>query len=383
MDEEDDNNESYNNEEEEDLEEHRETNTNEDNADVDETISSDRNPADTVDVTMQTEENHNNNNNNNNNYDNNDNNSNDNKDNDVPLSALEHSDHSTPPENKIIDGDNTSNLESNQVNGTMMTTASKMNSDDSIITLNSNAPSNITTAPTEIIPEQKSSSDDNDMFVINDAIRNTLIRKLNYKSIEVDRLKPSIANIIVKNNLFRPPEGVPTHWFVESQTPHASSVSASPLHLKVTLIRRVLIQRIIPTIIVTIGVISASPSIHSIAVTKKLSRTKPILPSSSMVAPNTSLIDTTTGSSNQTLPSIETPTLLGSSSDTSDSDIALTQPSTLPPSSLVQPEVRPSKSLKPLMTTTDRQRTLPPDVDVTWLDKFITKIENQLKSIFQ
>ncbi|MFM9964101.1 MAG: hypothetical protein ACKV2Q_23100, partial [Planctomycetaceae bacterium] len=105
---------------------------------------------------------------------------------------------------------------------------------------------------------------------LDDAMRQILVKKLQYKPTEVDQLIPEVAQIIVRNNLFRPPEGIPSHWLL-SQQPQSQDVSSS-LFLRskyLQLIRRILIQRIIPTALLCIVAITVGPSISHVSTMMK------------------------------------------------------------------------------------------------------------------
>jgi hypothetical protein len=187
--------------------------------------------------------------------------------------------------------------------------------------------------------------------VVDDETKAILVQELNYRQREIDRMKPEIAALVGKKKLFRPPEGIPEHWNLSNSTTTANQLAE---------VRRVLLRLskiVIPAIIVLF--VSKGPILQS----SKKQRAK--------AAPLSANVPVATA--------LPVPVLVVDSTQSSPLD-------ELSSSSPQVPEYLPvdsnPHSVKP---GTSKQAVVQSekDLDITWLDKLITKLENKIRALLQ
>jgi hypothetical protein len=197
--------------------------------------------------------------------------------------------------------------------------------------------------------------------VVDDDTKSILLNELNYRKREIDRLKPEVATLVASKKLFRPPEGIPEHWY------RTNSTTVNQL----TEVRRILLRIskiVVPVIIVFFA--TKGPILQSSK--KQRAKAAPLsakVPRTPTVPVPDSIVDSAQASTVDELPS-------------SSSQI----PEYLPVTSAVETPEPPSTShthsVKP---GTSKQAVVQSekDLDVTWLDKLITKLENKIKALLQ
>ena len=240
------------------------------------------------------------------------------------------------------DADTASTLDEDAPNSPEVIKENAAEEVDEVISVNVDSP-----ADTEVAPD-----------FIDDDTRNVLLKELNYRRREVDKMKPEIATLVATKKLFRPPEGIPEHWNRSITT----TTSVDSLLVNVRPVLRRIAKIAIPVMVVLFA--AKGPILHA----SKTQRAKS--------APNVVRAPAVTA-----VP-VSDPDVDSTSADTESSSDPLV-PEYLPLTTVDSPtsshhphSVKPGTSKQTVVQNEN-------DLDVTWLDKFITKLENKIKALLQ
>jgi hypothetical protein len=244
---------------------------------------------------------------------------------------------------------------------------------------------------------------------VTDEMKRVLMKELQYRQHEVDRIKPDHARIAIRNKLFRPWEGMPPSWYKDSSPASAQPKSSSPATRRRRLVRQIAIStllgaaviqsqvasgRIDPAEIVAVFVafkdrVIAPPSASSRTAKQRPHTASTLRAPSSTVNQNEDDAPTATSkdsASSRALPAGMAPAARSSTAastaaaavSTSSSAPLIAEP--LPVNEHVNALGEPHEhSVRPGIPSRPADES---ELDVTWLDKAITAFERGLRSVF-
>lgn len=190
---------------------------------------------------------------------------------------------------------------------------------------------------------------------ISEDMKQVLIRKLRYKRHDVKSMRPDIAAFVVANDLRRPIEGMPKNWYIAGKVPVKTSSLRSNL------------VKIGATLAVIVGAAVAKQGGISIdSVGSIVGSTTPRLRESSAVFASSR---SCSGPSVPTVSITPVQSPIEEAESSSESESVEEKEQNHPSDDKKKPH-----SLKPFSE--------PEDLDKTWLDKGITKVENAIKAFF-
>eukprot|EP00977_Amphora_coffeiformis_P014004 scaffold3823_cov195-Amphora_coffeaeformis.AAC.14 len=195
---------------------------------------------------------------------------------------------------------------------------------------------------------------------ISPAMKKILIKQLKYRPAEVKRMRPEIAAVVVAKELYRPPEGLPTHWLVSQEEMGTTTTRSAR-------VKSIVVSLLTVLIAVVGGTVAASSSSSS----SSSSSTPPSLATLYEPPP---------------IPQSDIPEPMDSEPEpkktpTPAEKLELEKKTTVPP---------PTPAKKPLLASHDhslRPGEGPPPhdepVDETALDKMLTSLEKALGKLFR
>lgn len=189
---------------------------------------------------------------------------------------------------------------------------------------------------------------------ITDDMKKQLIRELKYRRIEAENMRFDVALVVLQKRLRRPVEGIPANWYVDGVAPKPSAISA--------IVSRIVVPLLAGSIILSAAVQSGV----DIDVGLWLTKARKVFSSSSAtkktVAQKPPILDD--------LPPETT-------METDSSEEVEEDKETVPYNEHITPigQYHPH-SVKPGQQPDD-------ELDVTWLDKGITKVERAIKRLFR
>lgn len=196
---------------------------------------------------------------------------------------------------------------------------------------------------------------------IDNATRKTLMKELKYRRHEVDAMQPEIAAVVAAKKLHRPFEGMPANWYKAG-----SKVKQSP-HPVI----RLLPKLVLPAVATVLAVAKGSDLVEAVQERTK-TRTSSTLLASSSSSPSpemkssdnaSDVVDDNDTSGSEPLVPLHDEPLIEANEHTTSVD---------------QPHPHSVKPKQP-----NRASEVEDEVDVTWLDKWITALERQIKAFLR
>jgi hypothetical protein len=194
---------------------------------------------------------------------------------------------------------------------------------------------------------------------ITEKLKTILMKELKYKREDIEVMRPDIATLVVANGLRRPIEGMPANWYVEGTLPK-SLVRAKAVKVALTIV-----------VLGAVAAIGVHGDLDLSQLTDQVSEMVGKVPAAIPVA-----LFSKSPAKNAAAPAAKKSSALAvvPAPPVADDDDEVPEPEDKP-----EKDDGKSHSIKP---SVDHSRLKEEDLDKTWLDKGITKVQNCLKGIF-
>ena len=226
-------------------------------------------------------------------------------------------------------------------------------------------------APAEITPDEAAETsevvtgDEDAITEITEEQKKILMNFLKYKSEDIKVMRPEIALLVLAHSLRRPIEGMPANWYIEG---------ASPLIRAKALARAKAVNVALTIVAVGVGIaIGVQGDMDLSQLTDQVSAIVGKIPVALAAIP--AALSSKSPSKKTVVPAAKTASALAIIPVPSVADEEVSEPEE------DKPEYDDGKrhSIKP---SVDHSRLNKEDLDMSWLDKGITKFENFFKALF-